>query len=310
VSDGAADRAPWHGVWGFPLTPFRASGIDADLLAEGTELQISGGVDVVCACGLIAQLEQLTAEEHQRTVETAIAAAAARVPVVVTVRCGADTPGASAAAHAAEHGAAGVVAVPTGPDLASILTQLRAIADAAPGLPQALYHRPPLALSAGDLQTLAAAVPELVWVKDGHRDARMYRLLRAAVPRLRWVSAWEDVALAFWGMGVEAFAPASTAYAPGYAGAWLGHLRDGDLGGARELLAAHAYPIVDLRLSRPGIDVSVVKEAMAAFGLPTGVTRPPAQPLTEAERARVRELVGRVDEVLAAAARDERRSPH
>jgi dihydrodipicolinate synthase/N-acetylneuraminate lyase len=96
-------------------------------------------------------------------------------------------------------------------------------------------------------------------------------------------------------MGVEAFAPASTAYAPGYARAWVAQLDAGDVRAARELLAAHAYPIVDLRLSRPGIDVSVVKEAMAALGLPTGLTRPPARPLTEAERARVHELVGRLD---------------
>jgi 4-hydroxy-tetrahydrodipicolinate synthase len=282
----------WGGVWGFPLTPFRESGVDADLLAEGAELQVAGGIDVLCACGLIAQLEQLTADEHRHSVETVITAAAGRVPVVVTVRAGEGAP--AAAGHAAEHGAAGIVMVPTRPEPAAALTHLRAIAEAAPGLPLALYHRPPLALTPDDLRALAE-VEELAWVKDGHRDVRLYRLLRAAVPRLRWVSAWEDVGLAFWGMGVEAFAPASTAYAPGYARAWLGRLRDGDLDGARELLAAHAYPLVDLRLSRPGIDVSVVKEAMAAVGLPTGLTRAPAQPLTEVERARVHELVGRLD---------------
>jgi 4-hydroxy-tetrahydrodipicolinate synthase len=287
------------GVWGFPLTPFRTSGIDADLLAQATELPVAGAVDVLCACGLIAQLEQLTPDEHRHSVETVIAAAGGRVPVVVTVRASDGAP--AAADDAAEHGAAGVVAVPTSPDPAAALTHLRAIAAAAPGLPLALYHRPPLGLTPDDLRLLAE-VEELSWVKDGHRDVRMYRLLRAAVPRLRWVSAWEDVPLAFWGMGVEAFAPASTAYAPGYARAWVAQLDAGDVSAARELLTAHAYPIVDLRLSRPGIDVSVVKEAMAVLQLPTGLTRPPARTLTEAERARVHELVGRLDEVLATAA--------
>ncbi len=287
-----ADRAPWGGVWGFPLTPFSEDGVDDTLLARATEFQVAGGVEVVCACGLIAQLEQLTPDEHRASVQTVIGAAAGRVPVVITVRAGEGA--AAAAAHAAGLGAAGIVAVPTSADPALVRAQLRAIAAAAPGLPQVLYHRPPLALTPGDLRALAE-VDELAWVKDGHRDVRMYRLLRAAVPRLRWVSAWEDVALAFWGMGVGAFAPASTAYAPGYARAWLGRLHDGDLDGARTLLESHAYPIVDLRLSRPGIDVSVVKEAMAALGLPTGLARPPAQPLTDAERARVHELVARLD---------------
>jgi dihydrodipicolinate synthase/N-acetylneuraminate lyase len=118
------------GVWGFPLTPFRTSGIDADLLAQATELQVAGAVDVLCACGLIAQLEQLTPDEHRHSVETVIAAAGGRVPVVVTVRAADGAP--AAADHAAEHGAAGIVAVPTSPDPAAALTHLRAIAAAAP----------------------------------------------------------------------------------------------------------------------------------------------------------------------------------
>lgn len=286
-----------HGVWGFPLTPFSAHGVDTELLSRGTALQLDGGVDVLCACGLIAQLEQLSPAEHRRITETVIEAAAGRVPVVVTVRSG---PGAAAAAaHAAELGAAGVVVVPDTADPAATSAQLRAIAAAAPGLVQALYHRPPLTLRPDELRALAD-VSELTWVKDGHRDVRMYRLLRAAVPRLRWVSAWEDVAVAFWAMGCDAFAPASTAYAPRYARAWLSLLHARDVNGARELLSAHAYPMVDLRLSRPGIDVSVVKEAMLAAAVPTGLTRAPARALTEAERARVRELVAQLDQTLSA----------
>jgi 5-dehydro-4-deoxyglucarate dehydratase len=287
----------WQGVWGFPLTPFSAHGVDTDLLARGTELQLAGGVDVLCACGLIAQLEQLSSVEHRLSAETVIATAGGRVPVVVTVRSGPDA--AAAAAHAAEQGAAGIVVVPSCGDPAAMRSELRSIAGAAPGLAEALYHRPPLTLSPDQLRDLAE-VPELAWIKDGHRDVRMYRLLRAAVPRLRWVSAWEDVALAFWAMGCDAFAPASTAYAPAYARAWLSLLEAGDVSGARQLLALHAYPIVDLRLSRPGIDVSVVKEAMRAMSAPAGGTRPPAQELTDAERARVRELVRRLDQALSA----------
>ena len=49
--------------------------------------------------------------------------------------------------------------------------------------------------------------------------------------------------------------------------------------------------MVDLRLSRPGIDVSVVKAAMAERGLPAGDDRLPALPLTAAERERVRLLL-------------------
>jgi dihydrodipicolinate synthase/N-acetylneuraminate lyase len=279
---------PVAGIWGFTASPFAEDGIDTERLAAAAQLQIDGGVDLLVACGLIAQLEQLLPEEHRESVETVITAAAGRVPVVAAIMTG---PGAAAAAAtAAELGAGGLLVVPVTADPDAALAALREIAAAAPGVVQILYHRPPLRLSPEHLRRLAA-VPELGWVKDGHRDARLFRQLHDAVPQLRWVSAWEDVSPAFWAMGCEAFAPASTTYAPAYARAWLALLRAGDLAGARALLTAHANPMIDLRLSRPNIDVSVVHEAMRAAAVPVGRARPPAIELTDDERRRVRALV-------------------
>jgi 5-dehydro-4-deoxyglucarate dehydratase len=283
---------PGPGLWGFALTPFAEHGIDEERLATAAEVQVAGGVDVVCACGLIAQLQQLSPTEHRHSVQVLVATVAGRVPVVAAVVAG-DT---AAAAAAVELGAAGILVVACDADPPATLAAVRDIAAAAPGVVQILYHRPPLRLTGEELRRLAG-FPELRWVKDGHRDARLLRQLRDAVPRLRWVSAWEDVAPAFWAMGCDAFAPASTAYAPGYARAWLARLQGGDPAGARALLAAHAHPMIDLRLSRPNIDVSVVREAMLACSVPVGATRPPAAALTAAERRQVGLLV----EDLAAA---------
>jgi len=285
---GPRDPAPWEGIWGFPLTPFVRRGVEVDLLARGAEHQIRGGVDVLCACGAIAQIGELTAVEHEACVRTLVDAAAGRVPVVATLIGGADADRIGAAAVAA--GAAGLVVIPGSPDEAAVGRCLRALARAAPGTPLVLYHRPPLRLDVTQLRRLEARHPELAWVKDGHRDARLFRQL-AAVERLRWVSAWEDVAPAFWALGATTFAPASTAYAPAYSAAWLGRLRAGDLAGARRLLEAHAYPLIDLRLARTGIDIAVVKAAMEACGVPAGGLRAPARRLTAGERSRVRELI-------------------
>jgi 5-dehydro-4-deoxyglucarate dehydratase len=154
-------------------------------------------------------------------------------------------------------------------------------------------------LEPGGLQVLLE-VEGLAGLKDGHRDVRRHRQLRgAAGGRLLWLSAWEDVALAFWATGCDAYAPASTAYAPGYARAWLAALDRGDVDGARALLEAHAYPLTDLRLSRPGIDVAVVKAVAGELGLELGDVRPPAQPLTAGELGRVRELAGELDALLS-----------
>lgn len=287
-----------QGIWGFPLTPFGAHGIDLDLLATGTEHQIDGGVDAICACGTIAQGDRLSDRERVACQRAIVAVAGERVPVLATVVEGPAAP--SQAEAAVDAGASAILVIPTSPGPAALGDGLRAIADAAAGVPLVLYHRPPLRLGSEDLRRLSATVPELAWLKDGHRDVRGFRQLRAAAPHLRWVSAWEDVALAFWALGCDSFAPASTAYAPEYSVAWRTCLTAGDLAGAGALLEAHAYPLVDLRLSRDGIDIAVVKAAMEACGVRAGGSRPPAEALTDAERRAVDALVERMREALAA----------
>jgi dihydrodipicolinate synthase/N-acetylneuraminate lyase len=282
------DAAVWDGIWGFPLTPFAGSRIDHEQLAAGAEHQLRGGVDVLCACGMIAQAEQLNESERAACLDTVVAVAGRRVPVISTTFTGHGA--AHAAACSVEHGAGGLLVIPRSPRPSAILESVTAIASAAPGIPIALYHRPPLVLGIDNLKRLAD-LPELTWIKDGHRDVRLFRRLKGAVPRLRWASAWEDVALPFWALGCEAFAPASTAYAPEYAAAWTACLRASDVSGASALLAAHAYPLVDLRLSRPHIDVSVIKAAMEECGVAAGATRLPARPLTARERSEIERLV-------------------
>jgi len=288
-----------RGIWGFPLTPFAGGGIDLDALARAVEHQATGGVDVLCACGAIAQGDLLTSEEWRACVAE-IVGASRRIPVVATIPAQLE-PGPTAAA-AVELGAAALLLLPASGDAVAEAARLQGVAAAAPGVPVVLYHRSPLMLTPDALLALCE-IPELQGLKDGHRDARAFRRLRgAACDRLLWLSAWEDVALPFHALGCEAFAPASASYAPAYARAWLSCLEGGDHSGAARLLEAHAYPMVDLRLSRPGIDVGVVKAAMAACGLPAGETRPPAAQLTSAERARVDELVSDLQNLLGAVA--------
>jgi len=290
-----------RGIWGFPPTPFADGRVDLRALAACVEHQARGGVDVLCACGAIAEVDSLSPREWRSCIEIVLAHAGG-LPTVVTIPTWAD-PGA-AAAEAAELGADALLVLPRSAGTAETKRLLASLAAAAPGLPLVLYHRPPLHLAVDDLVALCE-IESFAGLKDGHRDVRLYRRLREAVgSRLLWLSAWEDVALAFWAVGCDAFAPASTAYAPAYARAWLDHLEAGDVAGARRLLAAHAYPMVDLRLSRPGIDVTAVKAAMAELGLPSGEARPPASPLSPQEREAVRDLVqtlgGLLEELSAA----------
>jgi dihydrodipicolinate synthase/N-acetylneuraminate lyase len=287
-----------RGIWGFPLTSFADSGVDLDALAAGIELQLSGGIDVLCACGLIAEVESLTWDEWYACAAETLARAS-NVPGVVAIPASDDR--LDTVTAAVDLGADALLVLPHSGDLGQIDRRLRAVAAAAPGLPLVLYHRSPLVLEPDGLSRLCE-LDALAGLKDGQRDVRRYRRLREALAdRLLWLSAWEDVALPFWALGCDAYAPASVAYEPAYSRGWFERLEAGDVEGARRLLAAHAYAMVDLRLSRPGIDVSVVKAAMAERGLPEGEVRFPALPLTPAERERVRVLLRDLDSTLETA---------
>jgi dihydrodipicolinate synthase/N-acetylneuraminate lyase len=80
------------------------------------------------------------------------------------------------------------------------------------------------------------------------------------------------------------------AYAPWYARRVWDALRRGDRDEATRLQRLFAWPVTDLRLSRPNIDITVVHEFAREFGLPVGALRPPAEPLTATEGAEVRRL--------------------
>ncbi len=290
------ERPDLRGIWGFPVTPFRDGSVDLGLLAELCERQLEGGVDVLCACGAIAQGELLTPAERRQSMWVVARAAAGRLPSVLALP--ADGDAAALASEAEAAGVSGLLVMPSTSESAAIASCLAGIAEAAPGLSLVLYHRPPLLLEPEGLRSLVEH-GLIAGLKDGHRDVRLFRRLHGAVEAdLLWVSAWEDVAVPFWSLGCNAFAPASTAYAPAYARAWLTLLEAGDIDGASSLLAAHAYPMVDLRLSRPRIEITTVKAAMAACGISAGETRPPAEALTTAEREGVGRLVSALQRAL------------
>jgi dihydrodipicolinate synthase/N-acetylneuraminate lyase len=284
------------GRWGFALTPFTDDGVDLDAFETGVRFQAAGGVDAIVVAGAIGQGALLRDEEREACLEAAVEAAEGETAVLLALVADAEAP--RRARHAAEAGAGGLVLLPDAPGNEPLRRTASTVA-AACALPIVLYHRPPLRLEPAELTRLCEEVPALAAVKDGHRDVRLYRRLRDAVgDRLRWATAWEDVALPFWTLGVDVFCPFTTAYAPDYSARWTDALARADVDGARSLLAGHAHPMVDLRLSRPGIDVAVVHEAMRLCGLPGGRVRPPASELDDRERRRVHELVRELEAVL------------
>ena len=282
------------GIWGFPVSPFTPSGaLDLAGLAAGIELQIAGGVDAIVVNGALAEVDALDVGEWA-TAAAAAAEFSGRIPVMVTLPAG-DRDAMAAARAAGSLAVAAMIALPPpGGSGADLVARARAAVEVA-GLPAVLYQRGS-ALIEAELVEAAVAEGGLVGVKDGTRDLRALRqLMERLEGRVAIAAAFEDMTLAYWALGVDALCPASTAHDPAYSRAWLTRLAGGDIAAARTLLRVFAYPFTDLRLSRPGIDVSVVKEALRLRGLPAGTSRPPAAELTDDERAAVAGLLARLD---------------
>ena len=73
-----------RGIWGFPLTPFADGGRRSRRSRCRDRAPASGGIDVLCACGLIAEVESLSRDEWHACAAATLALAG-DVPGVVAI---------------------------------------------------------------------------------------------------------------------------------------------------------------------------------------------------------------------------------
>src|SRR5919204_6540381 len=105
---------PFHGVLPALITPFTEDGkaIDADALAAIVERLIGAGVGGLVPGGSTGEFTTLTTAERRRLIETTVAAAAGRVPVVAGTGALSTRETVELSLHAQRAGAAAVMVVP------------------------------------------------------------------------------------------------------------------------------------------------------------------------------------------------------
>ena len=105
----------------------------------------------------------------------------------------------------------------------------------------------------------------------------------------------ESFAPYFWLSGARGFTSGLATVAPQRSLALLAALRAGDFAGAMAIWQ-RLRPFEEMRARRAnGLNVSVVKEALAQLGLCRPDVRPPITVLTEAERAEVKDILADLD---------------
>jgi 1-pyrroline-4-hydroxy-2-carboxylate deaminase len=181
----------WKGYWPACPTPFHADqSLDLDAFRALLEFYIGEGVHGLLVNGTSGEWFSQTGEERRRVAETAVAAAAGRVPVVVGCTSYTAREAIELATHALEYGADGISSTPppyskTYPD--ETVQYFQDISDGIDG-PILVYNWPHGSSVEIDpaLASRIADIENVAGIKDSTPNAQQfYETTRTVVDRVR-----------------------------------------------------------------------------------------------------------------------------
>jgi 5-dehydro-4-deoxyglucarate dehydratase len=288
--------AGFRGVFGFPVTPFRADlSLDLDGLARNVDNMAGYPFCAIVAAGGTGELYSLTVEEAEQVVRTTVEAVNGRMAVVAGT--GFNAPLGSELARRAERaGAQCLLALPpyyvSAPE-EGLFAYYQAIG-AATGLPLRVYSRDWATFTPEMVARLADRVPTLGGWKDGQGDIRRYqRIMQYNGDRLAWFGGLgDDCVPGYFAIGVQAFTSSISNISPRLS------LDLAEAGLSRDferlnlLMDRYVNPLYALRERMRGYEVAVMKHAMEILGMPAGPVRPPLTNCRPQDVDDLRKLMG------------------
>ncbi|MFU8841844.1 MAG: dihydrodipicolinate synthase family protein [Nitriliruptoraceae bacterium] len=286
------------GVYVATTTAFTADGaLDLATYRDHCRWLIDSGIDGLVPNGSLGEYESLSDDERHGCVEAAIEVAAEASGGRVKVVPGVSAPGShqslAHARHAAEAGAAGVMALPPVIHNATreeVIAHFAQIARA--GLPIIAYNNPFSTKKdlTPDLYAELAEIDEVVAVKEFSGDARRVLELKDTAPELEILCGADDLALESALLGATGWISGFSGALPGLCGELWALGREGRLTDALPRYEA-ALPL--LRWDTGPRFVQAIKLTQELVGQPMGPTRPPRLPLPDADQAVIRQQLDR-----------------
>lgn len=281
------------------VTPFSNGQIDFDALTRIIDHVINGGVEYVISLGTTGEATSLTDAEQEAVIRHTVNVVAGRVPVVAGHFGGNNT--AQVCEKLKAFDPTGIAAILSSspayvkPSQEGIYQHYMALAEASP-LPLIIYNVPGRTasnISANTLVRLAKASDRFIAVKDASADLVQGSVIaRDAPSRFTLLSGDDPTALAAIGIGCRGVI---SVIANVFPREFSDMMRLG-MQGKRDEAAALHYKLLDLHhwLYVEGNPVGI-KEAMAHKGLCNAELRLPLVRMSEGNRARLREEMGRID---------------
>lgn len=271
------------------VTPFTDGQVDHDALKKLVDWHVDQGSHGLVPVGTTGESPTLSHSEHDAVVESVVAAAAGRIPVIAGAGSNAtsETVRLVKAAKAAGADAALVVSpYYNKPTQAGLIAHFTAAADC--GLPVVLYNIPGRSVVdiTPDTMGKLAQHPMIVGVKDATGDL-------SRVPQQRitcgtdfiQLSGEDATALGFNAHGGVGCISVTANVAPALCAQFQNATLEGDYGKALALLD-RLMPLHQAIFTEPG--VAGAKYGMSLLGLIADDVRLPLVPLTDATKAKIR----------------------
>lgn len=272
-----------EGVFTALATPFRGDRVDREALTRLVETQIAAGVAGLCPCGTTGESPTISEDEHREIIETVVAAARGRVPVVAGTGSNDTRHAVALTKQAKAAGAVGALVVSpyyNKPTQEGLYRHFRAVADDG-GLPVMLYHIPGRTAGAIEVETVArlwkAGGMFALKEAQGHVD-RVTRLREACgIPIL---SGDDALTLPFISLGAVGVVSVASNVVPAELVALV---RDALAGRRAEALAAHEALTPLFRALFQETNPIPVKAALKLLGVfPSDEVRLPLVPASPA----------------------------
>jgi dihydrodipicolinate synthase/N-acetylneuraminate lyase len=276
-------EAGFHGVFPYLVSPMRDSGdVDAPILERLCEDLIKAGVHGLTPLGSTGEFAYLNAAQRKRVVETTVAAARGRVPVVAGV---ASTTIADACAQARDYerlGATGILAIleayfPVGDE--GVYAYFKAIAEAV-SIPVVLYTNPNFQRSDLSLPVIErlSRVPNIGYIKDASfNTGRLLSILNRVEGRMQVFAASSHVPACVMLLGGVGWMAGPACVAPRQSVELYELCKRGDWTAAM----AKQRPLWALNQAFAKYNLAAcIKGALALQGYAVGAPLPPQAPLS------------------------------
>ncbi len=271
--------ASLKGVFGFPVTPFRADlSLDLEALARNVDEMASYPFCAMVAAGGTGELYSLTPDEVEAVVRRTVEVVNGRMPIVAGTGMNAAL-GAEMARRAERAGAHFILILPpyyiAAPER-GLFAYYKAIANATT-LPVMVYSRDWAVFTPEMVARLAEEIPNLVAWKDGQGEVRrLQRIMNYNGDRLAWFGGLgDDCAPGYFAVGVQAYTSSISNIAPQVSLDIADAGMAGDFVRLNGLMEEYVHPLYALRERARGYEVAAMKAAMEMLGRPAGPVRPP-----------------------------------